>query len=107
MIAYITEINPLIYKNFIKSGFVLLDLYSDWCQPCKTISPIVDQISSEYQGKLSVGKLDIEMNQEIVADLGIRNIPTLILYKDGEIIEKTTGVVSKQQIEEMIDKHLV
>jgi thioredoxin 1 len=70
------------------------------------ISPIVDEISSDYQGRLSVGKLDADSNRETITELGVRNIPTILLYKNGEIVDKSTGVVTKQKLVEMIDKQL-
>jgi thioredoxin 1 len=106
MIAYITELNEQNYKTFTESGLVLIDVKTDWCGPCKMISPIVDEISSDYQGKLSVGKLDADANRETVTELGVRNIPTILLYKNGEIVDKSTGAVTKQKLVEMIDKHL-
>ena len=106
MIAYITELNENNYKTFTESGLVLIDIKTDWCGPCKMISPIVDEISSDYQGRLSVGKLDADANRETVTELGVRNIPTILLYKNGEIVDKSTGSVTKQKLVEMIDKHL-
>lgn len=107
MISYITELNEINYKKFTESGLVLIDIKTDWCGPCKMISPLVDEISSDYHDKgLSVGKLDADSNREIVTELGVRNIPTILLYKNGEIVDKSTGAVTKQKLVEMIDKHL-
>ena len=107
MISYITELNEINYKKFTESGLVLIDIKTDWCGPCKMISPLVDEISSEYHDKgLSVGKLDADSNRETVTELGVRNIPTILLYKNGEIVDKSTGAVTKQKLVEMIDKHL-
>lgn len=106
MITFITELNEENYKPFIERGLVLVDIKTEWCGPCKVIGPIVDQISSEYNGKLTVGKLDADGARELVQELGIRNIPTLLLYKDGEIVERNTGMVTKEKIEELINNHL-
>jgi thioredoxin 1 len=106
MVAYITELNEQNYKTFTEGELVLVDVWATWCGPCKMISPIVDEISSDYQGKLSVGKLDADANRETVTELGVRNIPTILLYKNGEIVDKSTGAVTKQKLVEMIDKHL-
>jgi thioredoxin 1 len=106
MIAYITELNEQNYKTFTESGLVLIDVKTDWCGPCKMISPIVDEISSDYQGKLSVGKLDADANRETVTELGVRNIPTILLYKNGVVVDKSTGAITKQKLVEMIDKQL-
>lgn len=106
MIAYITELNEQNYKSFIENGLVLVDIKADWCTPCKVIGPIVDQLSSEYVGKLSVGKLDADGARELISELGVRNIPTILIYKDGEIVERNTGMITKVKIEELINNHL-
>ena len=106
MIAYITELNEQNYKSFTETGLVLVDILATWCGPCKVIGPLVDQISSEYHGQLQVGKLDADGARELITELGVRNIPTLLLYKDGEIVERNTGMVTKEKIEELIANHL-
>jgi thioredoxin 1 len=106
MIAYITELNEENYKSFTDNGLVLVDIKAEWCGPCKVIGPLVDQISSEYYGQLSVGKLDADGARDLISELGVRNIPTLLLYKDGEIVERNTGMVTKEKIEELINNHL-
>ena len=106
MIAYITELNEQNYDSFVESGLVLVDIKTEWCGPCKVIGPIIDQISSDYVGSLKVGKLDADIARDLLIKLGIRNIPTLILYKNGEIVERNTGVISKEKVEELINNHL-
>jgi len=106
MIAYITELNEQNYKSFTENGLVLVDIKAEWCGPCKVIGPLVDQISSEYHGQLKVGKLDADDARDLITELGVRNIPTLLLYKDGEIVERNTGMVTKEKIQELITNHL-
>lgn len=106
MVAYITELNEDNYDNFTKENLVLVDIWANWCNPCRVISPIIDQISSDYVGKLSVGKLDADIARDLLTKLGVRNIPTLILYKNGEIVERNTGMVTKEKVEELINNHL-
>jgi len=107
MIAYITELNEQNYNDFTNSGLVLVDIKAEWCGPCRVVGPLVDQISSEYKEKgLSVGKLDADEAKDLIRELGIRNIPTLLVYKDGEIVERNTGNVTKEKIEELINNHL-
>jgi thioredoxin 1 len=106
MIAYITELNEQNYKSFTENGLVLVDIKAEWCNPCKVIGPLVDQISSEYHGQVSVGKLDADGARDLISELGVRNIPTLLLYKDGEIVERNTGMVTKEKIQELITNHL-
>lgn len=108
MVAYITELNSDNYSTFTnKEGIVLVDVKAEWCGPCKTLSPIIDKISSDYFGKISVGKLDADSSKEIIAELGVRNIPTVLVYKNGEIVERKTGMIMENKLKEMIDSHLV
>lgn len=106
MVAYITELNEENYDNFTKENLVLVDIWANWCNPCRVISPIIDQISSDYVGRLSVGKLDADIAPDLLTKLGVRNIPTLILYKNGEIVERNTGMITKEKVEELINNHL-
>lgn len=107
MIVYITELNEQNYNDFTNSGLVLVDIKAEWCGPCRVVGPLVDQISSEYKEKgLSVGKLDADEAKDLIRELGIRNIPTLLVYKNGEIVERNTGNVTKKEIEELINNHL-
>lgn len=106
MVAYITELNSENYENFVKEGFVLVDVWATWCGPCKAISPIIDEISETYLGKVKVGKCDADANRDLVMGLGVRNIPTLFLYKDGQIIDQMSGGGPKSKFTEFIDKHL-
>jgi len=100
------ELTPSTYGDFIKNDLVLVDVYAVWCGPCKQISPIVDQISLDFIEKLQVGKLNADDNKDILVELGVRNIPTLILFKNGEIIERSTGMTSLEKLTELINSHL-
>ncbi len=84
----------------------MVDVWAEWCGPCKLIGPIIDQISVDFKSKLSVGKLDADVNRDIVKELGIRNIPTILLYKDGVIINKSVGAITKEKLTEMINEHI-
>ena len=106
MVAYITELKDSNYENFISRDLALVDIYTPWCNPCKALSPIIDEISNEFQGRLSVGKLDADVNTQTITNIGVRNVPTLLLYKNGEIIDKLVGSISKQKLTEMINTHL-
>ncbi len=113
MIAYITELNESNFSDFTNSQLTLVDVWAPWCGPCKLIAPIIDQVSSEYHGQLSVGKLNADENTELVKELGIRNIPTLLFYKNGELITDTegntvklVGNVQKERLKEVIEQYL-
>ena len=103
MVAYITELNNENYDEFVKEGIVLVDIWATWCGPCKMISPIVDEISSDYVDRIKVGKCDADANRDKVMDLGVRNIPTILFIKGGEIVEKSVGAVPKTQLTAKLD----
>jgi thioredoxin 1 len=100
------ELTPSTYEDFIKNEYVLVDVWAPWCGPCRQISPIVDQISLDFINQLHVGKLNADENRDILVELGVRNIPTLILFKNGEIVERSTGMTSKEKLSELINTHL-
>ena len=100
------KLNDNNYDEVVSSGLTLVDVFADWCGPCKVISPIIDELSSDYQGQVVFGKLNVDESPEKTTELGVRNIPTILVYKDGQIVERKTGAVSKNQLKELIDKHL-
>ncbi len=107
MIAYITELNTETYQNFTTSApLFFVDIWATWCCPCKVIAPIIEEISNEYYGKVSIGKIDSDANRDFVMEMGVRSIPTLILYKKGVEVERTKGTLTKGDITQMLDKHL-
>ncbi|MBL8458508.1 thioredoxin TrxA [Zoogloea sp.] len=85
---------------------VLVDYWAEWCGPCKMIAPILDEVAKEYAGKLKIAKLNIDENQETPAKYGIRGIPTLMLFKGGNIEATKVGALSKSQLSAFIDSHL-
>jgi thioredoxin 1 len=85
---------------------VLLDYWAEWCGPCKMIAPILDEIAKEYAGRLKVAKLNIDDNQETPASYGVRGIPTLMLFKNGNVEATKVGALSKSQLSAFIDSHL-
>ncbi len=85
---------------------VLVDYWAEWCGPCKTIAPILDEIAAQYAGRLKVAKLNIDDNQATTANYGVRGIPTLMLFKNGNIEGTQVGAVSKSKLAAFIDSHL-
>ena len=85
---------------------VLVDFWADWCGPCKLVSPTVEALARDYTGKLRVLKSNVDENAASTADYGVRGIPTLALFKDGEVNDQMVGVYSREAIEKMIRKHL-
>ena len=102
------ELTDKTFNEIIAEGDrpVLVDFWAEWCMPCRVVGPTVDQIAEEYQGKVAVAKFDVDQGQQTAAKLGITAIPSLILFKDGEPVDRLTGVNSKETIAEMIEKHL-
>ena len=85
---------------------VLVDFSATWCGPCRMIAPIVEELSSEYEGKAKVCKLDVDAAQKTAAEFGIRSIPTLLIFKEGKVADQLIGAVPKQQITEKLDASL-
>ena len=83
---------------------VLVDFWAEWCGPCKMIAPILDELASEYDGKVKVGKVNIDEFQSIATEYGIRAIPTLLIFKDGEVAEQVVGMRSKRDLKANLDK---
>jgi thioredoxin 1 len=82
---------------------VLVDFWAAWCGPCRMVGPIIDEISQEYEGKAVVGKVDVDANQEFAAKYGVRNIPTVLVFQNGEVVGRQVGVAPKQTYTNAID----
>ena len=85
---------------------VLVDFWADWCGPCKMIAPLVDEVAKEFVGRLKVGKVDVDSNQTVANQFGIRSIPTLLVFKGGKVVEQLVGVIPKKALVDKLSKHL-
>lgn len=94
------------FQTISKFPLLLVDFWAPWCGPCRMMSPLIDQIGKEYMGKLVVGKVNVDENPTISRQFGISSIPTLILFKKGQAVNKIIGSVSKNKIDEMVRIHL-
>lgn len=101
------EITDANYNDILKGDKpVLVDFWAAWCGPCKMVAPIVDELAQEYDGKAVIGKVDVDSNPEVSGKFGIRSIPTLMVFKDGEMVDKQVGAVGKSVLAEKLDKQL-
>ena len=85
---------------------VLIDFWAEWCGPCRMVGPVVEELSKEYEGKAIVGKVNVDNNSAISAQFGIRNIPTLLFFKNGQVVDKQVGVVAKNVLAGKLDAHV-
>lgn len=85
---------------------VLVDFWAEWCGPCRMVGPIIEEISNEYNDKAIIAKLDVDSNQEFAAKYGVRNIPTVLFFKDGELVDRKVGVAPKENYTETLNNLL-
>lgn len=84
----------------------LVDFWAPWCGPCRAIAPILDEIAEEYKGKVKVAKVNVDENRKLAGDHGIQSIPTMLLFKDGKVVDKLIGLVPKDRLKALMDKVL-
>jgi|TARA_Y100000780_G_C13649386_1_gene403881 thioredoxin 1 len=97
-----SNFNDVISKN----KTVLVDFWAEWCGPCRMIGPVIEELANEYEGKAIIGKLDVDSNQESSVKYGVRSIPTILTFKDGEIVDRQVGAVPKKTLTNVIDSQL-
>ena len=92
------EITDSNYKEILAEGKpVVMDFWAPWCGPCKMVSPIIDELAAEYEGRVIIGKCDVDDNDEVAVEFGIRSIPTVLFFKDGQLVDKQVGSAQKSQ----------
>ena len=103
----VQQISDADFDNTIKSSQpTLVDFWAPWCGPCKAIGPVVEELADEYEGKVTIAKMNVDDNPVTPGKFGIRAIPTLIIFKDGEVVDQITGAVGKSQLVDLINKAL-
>ena len=99
----IQHFNDGEFQNQIKSGVVLVDFHANWCGPCRTLAPVLDQVAKEMQGKAVVGKIDIDNEQKTAAQFQITSVPTMVLFKDGKEVGRLVGLRTADAVKEFIN----
>ena len=98
------ELTAANFEETLNSGKpVMVDFWAQWCGPCRMVGPLVEELANEYTEKALVGKVDVDTNQDIAAKYGVRNIPTILFFKNGEVVDKSVGAVPKAQLAEKLD----
>ena len=105
MAALINVSDQNFESEVLKSDVpVLVDFWAEWCNPCKMIAPIVEKIAREFEGKVKVAKVDVDSNPDIASKFGIRSIPTVMIFKEGGLVEQVVGVVPEPQLKKLVEK---
>ncbi|RYG74856.1 thioredoxin [Lentibacillus lipolyticus] len=101
-IEHVTDQN---FNQQVSEGLVLADFWAPWCGPCKMIAPVLEEIDGEMEDKVQIVKLDVDENQETAGKYGVMSIPTLLLFKDGEVVDQVVGFQPKEALVDLINKH--
>lgn len=98
------EITDANFEDLVKNEKPLvIDFWAEWCGPCRMVAPIIEELANEYEGKVTIGKLDVDNNDDVVSKYGIRNIPTILFIKDGEVVDKHVGATTKAALTQKIE----
>ncbi|AVQ32762.1 thioredoxin [Staphylococcus muscae] len=102
----IIEATDAKFDQQIEEGVKLVDFWATWCGPCKMIAPVLEDLAADYEGKADILKLDVDQNQATAAKFEVMSIPTLIVFKDGQPVDKVVGFQPKENLAQVLDKHL-
>ena len=95
------------FEELVNSGKpMVLDFWAEWCGPCRMVSPIIDELATEYEGRVTIGKMNVDESDDVVGRFGIRNIPTVLFFKDGKMVGKVVGATAKDKFVEKIEAML-
>ncbi len=105
---YVSELSDATFDSEVLKSSVpyLVDFWAPWCGPCRMVAPIIEELAQEYAGKLKVGKLNVDDHQQMAARYGVASIPTIMLFKDGQLVERIVGALPKPMLKEVIDRHI-
>ena len=103
------ELTDANFKESVldKKGIAVVDFWAEWCGPCRMIGPIIEELATEYEGKALIAKVDVDENSELSQKFGVRSIPTILILKDGEVVDKHVGVTTKQALVDKIEAQMV
>ena len=106
--AKIFDLRETNFHDFISQATtpILVDFWAEWCGPCRMIAPVVEEVAAEYEGRIQVGKINVDENRDIAASLGVVSIPTLIVFKNGREMERTIGYRTKEELRRLLEKYI-
>ncbi len=102
----VEELTNSKFNEFVEKGLVLIDFFADWCMPCVMMTPIIDDIAEKFKGKIKVGKVNVEENQELAQKYNISSIPNFIIFKEGKVIDNFSGSISEEELENKLKGYL-
>jgi thioredoxin 1 len=102
----VTELTNGQFEDFTKKGLVLVDFFADWCMPCLMMSPVIDDLSGKFNGKIKFGKMDVDENHALAEKLHVHSIPNFVLFKDGKPVERFVGSMPAEDFEEKLKKYI-
>ncbi|MBU2504057.1 MAG: thioredoxin [Nanoarchaeota archaeon] len=100
----VPELAESEFDEFVKEGNVVIDFYADWCMPCVTMAPIVEELAEKFEGKIKFGKVSVDDNDALTKKFCVDSMPSFLLFKDGEVVEKFSGAMSIEDFEEKLEK---